>query len=184
MQCGVGIVPDAEEQYLAVQLVYATNRTRRDVGRNWQRVGGDPRRLGTGRGKREWMVAALHTRQAPEAIRDNAKVGRGRHRRGIEWLVVVGGRRQHDERALRTDRRTQRLDQTQRSALDWPHGTERGMDEQDTALLNTKRSQLVGKLIFAHLFSFWLGLRAHPGRRELSIRSSRTGYTVSTRAFG
>jgi hypothetical protein len=89
------------------------------------------------------MVAAEHAWQAPERIGDHAEVRRGGGGQRVERRVGIARVRQHHQRPVRPDSRTERLDQPQRTPLDRPHGAESGMDEQDAARLNAERAKLL-----------------------------------------
>jgi hypothetical protein len=143
-------VVDAEQQHLAIEVVHTADRAAGEVRRQRQRVGGDLGRARAGRREGERMIAADHAGQAPECVGDDAQVGRGGHGREIERHVVVGGRRQHDQRTVGTECGAQRLDQAARAAVDRAYRAEGRVDQQHAAVSNAERPQLPDELRLIH----------------------------------
>ena len=121
---GVGVVPDPEQQHLAVQLVDATDGTLGYVGWQGHWVLRDPLRLWAGRCEGLRVVASQHAWEPPEGVRGDTQVRRGGRSLGVERFVIIARRRHHHQCAGWTDGGPQRLDQSGRSALDRPYGAE------------------------------------------------------------
>src|SRR6266542_1167737 len=66
---GVGIVTDAKQEHLPVQLIHPADGTVDDVGRKRKSTGGDPRRLWAGCRAGKWVGATHYARQPPENVR-------------------------------------------------------------------------------------------------------------------
>lgn len=142
----VRLVPDAEEEDLAVQLVHPAHGALGDVGRERERVDEDPGGCRARRREGEEVIAAPHAGEPPERVRDDAEVRRRRRRLGVERLVVVPRPRGHDQRPGRTERQHERLDQPSGPAPDRLHSAERRVDEQDAALPDTECAELAREL--------------------------------------
>src|SRR5580765_801018 len=69
----VAVVPDTEQQHLAIELVDPTGRAVDAVRNGYRMWRGDGRRQRPVRGKGVWIVAAHDARQAPEAVGDDTK---------------------------------------------------------------------------------------------------------------
>jgi hypothetical protein len=120
----VRIVADSEKQNLSVEIVHAAYGTFRDVRRKREGIRCDSGRLRSGCREGEQMVASHHIGQAPESIGNNPKIrGRWGGLR-IEWFVVVPGPGWHHQSTFESDRPTKRLNDTERSAIHRPHGTD------------------------------------------------------------
>ncbi len=74
VQRGVGVVADAEQEHLAVEIVHPADGTLGDVGREREWIGGDSGSLGAGRGEGEEMVATEHAGHSPEGVRDDSEI--------------------------------------------------------------------------------------------------------------
>ena len=94
--------------------------------------------------KASGMVAARDAGKPPERIRDDAEIRCGSRACRVERRVVIVGHRRHHQRAVRTERAAQRLDQAERPAFDRAHGAERGVNQQHAASFDSERAKLVG----------------------------------------
>lgn len=69
----VGLVTDAGKEDLPVQIVHATYRAFRDVGRQRERVGGDLASPGADRREGMEVVAPSNAGQLPECLRNHSE---------------------------------------------------------------------------------------------------------------
>ena len=143
MKHRIGVVIDAKQENLSVQVMYAADRAFRDVRWKRQRAGRDLRSHRTARRNSEGVIASPHIRQPPERIGHDTEIGRSASGRGIERLVVVSGPGRHHQGAFGPDSVSERRDQAQRPSLDRSRGAEGRVHEQDIALPNSKRAELI-----------------------------------------
>ena len=164
MEGRVGVMTDAEKKHIPVQIMYAADRARRDVGRQRQWIRGDRACFGPNRGKRVEVIAAQHAGQSPERIRDHPEIRRRRTGDRLEGSVVVARPRRHDQGAAGADGVANRRDQAARSSLDRPDGPEGRVYEQDAAHPDAEVPQLIGNGAPAQ-FGGRSGM--HPSRRSV-----------------
>ncbi len=71
---GVGVMANAKEKHLPIQLVHTTDGAFGDVGRQRERVGGDLSGSRTRRREGEEVIASQHAGQSPECVRDDSEI--------------------------------------------------------------------------------------------------------------
>lgn len=143
VQCGIGLVPDPEEEHLAVEIVNPSDGASGYMGRERQRIGEDRRGVGPRSGKGLAMIAPPYTRQSPEQVGHDAQVARSRSGRRIEGLVVIARPGRHHQRAVRALGGAEGLDQPEWSSLDRSDGPEGSVHQQDTTCLDADRAEMV-----------------------------------------
>src|SRR5688572_33093765 len=99
---GVGVVADAEEEDLRVELPGSPDGALEPMRWNRQRIARYAPSLGTERGERERVIGSHGAGPSPERVRDDAEVRRAR-RVGIEGIVVIARPGRHHDRSVRTD---------------------------------------------------------------------------------
>jgi hypothetical protein len=129
------------------------------VRRQRERIGGDRAGVGPGRGEGLDVIAPHDAAEPPERARDRSEVRRRRRRRGIEGSVLVLRPGRHHERACRTERVAERLDDPERTGRHRPRRAEGRMHDEDAALRDPERAklrrdlrpaQLAGRLALRH----------------------------------
>jgi hypothetical protein len=71
MESRVGVMADADEEHLSVQIAYTTDRAFRDVGREWERIRGDLAAPRSGCREGMEVLTSSHVGQSPEYIRNH-----------------------------------------------------------------------------------------------------------------
>jgi hypothetical protein len=151
MERRVGVMADPEQEDLPVEVVDAADRASRDVRRERERIGGDPRRRGPEGRAGEGMVAPQRAGPSPERLGHGAEIGRGRGDPRIEGSLVVARPGRHDQRAVRPQGLEKGVDQAMGAARDRPHGPEGGVHEQDAAPRDPEGAELCHHLVPWHL---------------------------------
>ena len=120
----VGVMTDAKQEYLPVQIVHTTDWAFGDVGRNREWVAGDPGSFRSGRREGEAVIASQHTWQSPERIRNDTEARRRWSGHGVKEFVAILRPRWHHQGAGGAECITERVDQAEWSSLDRPGGPE------------------------------------------------------------
>ncbi len=162
----VGVMTDAKQEYLPVEIVNTTDWAFGDVRRNREWVAGDPGGFRSGCREGEAVIASQHTGQSPERIRNDTEARRRWSGHGIKEFIVIFRPRRHHQGAGRAECITERVDQAEWSSLDRPCGPERRVYEQDTTLLDAECVELIGHLGSGQLIPLGFGL--HHARPFLS----------------
>lgn len=154
----VGFMTHADEENLSVQIVHATDRAFRDVGRKGKRVRGDLDGSGTLRREGMELIASSHAWQSTERLRNNAEARRCWRSRRVKGFILVPRPRRHDQGALGTERIAESLDQTERPSLDGAHRPKGCVHEQSAPLPDSECPELTGHFGSGQLLSFGLPL--------------------------
>jgi hypothetical protein len=140
MDGGIRVMPNAEEQDLAVQFINPADGALETVRRQWQPIGRDGPRLWAERSKREWMGASAYFGKAPEDVGRGAEA-RGHDRvTGLERSVVVFSPRRHDNRSLAPDSVAERLDHASWSLFHRSYCAVRHVDDEHASLPHAERA--------------------------------------------
>jgi hypothetical protein len=142
----VGVMTDAEQEHLSIQIVHPADGAGGDMGRKRERIGNDLGGFRSGRGKGLGVIASEYIGQSPERIRNDSEVRRCPTGEWVEGFVVIPRPGGHDQRALGTHGVTKGLDQAARSSLDRSGDPKRGVHEQGTAFLDAECTKLIGYL--------------------------------------
>ena len=142
----IGVMTDAEQEHLPVQIAHPPDRAFGNVGRKRQWVGGDPGSLRSGRREGVDVIASPHTGRSPERFRDDAEARRHGSGEWIEGLVILPRPGRHHQGSVGTECVTERLNQAERPSLDRSGSPEGRVHQQDTAFLDSERAELISDL--------------------------------------
>ncbi len=158
----VGVMTDAKQEYLPVEIVNTTDWAFGDVRRNREWVGGDPGSFWSGRGEGEAVIASQDTGLSPERIRNDPEARRRWSGHRVEGFVVIVRPRWHHQGTGGAECITEGVDQADWSSLDRPRGPERRVYEQHTTLVDAECAELIGHLGSGQLIPVGCGLQHSP----------------------